>query len=112
MKKLNKKPKILDTNDAKIFAARIRDLKDEVEEEELHGNDKFDWSVARVGDIGSDSWNAQMQEIDLELEKLQAQYAKSTAAKSIKRMQQLAGIAMPKVEALAVKQAKRQPKEL
>lgn len=107
MKKLNKKKKILNTNDAKTFAARIRDFEAEIEEEELHGNEKFDWSVARVGDVDSDSWNAQMQEIELELERVQAQYAKSAAAKALRRMKHLAGIAMPKVEALALKQAKK-----
>lgn len=107
MKKLNKKPKILDTNDAKTFAAKIRDLEDEIEEEELHSDDKFDWRSIKVGEVGSDSWNTNTQEIELELEKQQAQHTKSTIAKSIKRMKQLAGIAMPKVDALAVKQAKK-----
>lgn len=111
MKNKDGNHKILDGEKACRTAADIQDFEDEIEAEELLGNDKFDWRVARVGDVGSDSWNANMQEIDLELKKLQAQHAKSTAAKNIKRMQQLAGIAMPKVEALAVKQAKRQPKK-
>ena len=54
MKKLNKKPKILNTNDAKTFAAKIRDLEDEIEEEELHSDDKFDWRSIKVGEVGSD----------------------------------------------------------
>jgi len=109
-KKNDKKQKLCEqTNvkDTSEFTAHIRDLEDEIEEEELHGNDKFDWRVARVGDVGSDSWNAQMQEIELELERLRTQSVKSAAAKALRRMKHLAGIAMPKVEALALKQAKK-----
>ena len=106
MKKLNKKKKILNTNDAKTFAAKIRDLEDEIEEE-IHSGDKFDWRSIKVGEVGSDSWNTNTQEIELELERLRTQSVKSAAAKALRRMKQLAGIAMPKVEALALKQAKK-----
>lgn len=107
MKKLNKKPKILNTNDAKTFAARIRDLEDEIKKEELHSDDKFDWRSIKVGEVGSDSWNTNTQEIELELERLRTQSVKSAAAKALRRMKHLAGIAMPKVESLALKQAKK-----
>jgi hypothetical protein len=107
MKKKNGNHKILDGEKACSTAADIRDFEAEIEAEELHGNDKCDWRVARVGDVGSDSWNANMQEIELELENLQTRSIKSAVTKHIKRMKQLAGIAMPKVEALALKQAKK-----
>jgi len=107
MKKLNKKPKILNTNDAKTFAARIRDLEDEIKKEELHSDDKFDWRSIKVGEVGSDSWNTNTQEIELELERLRTQSVKSAAAKALRRIKHLAGIAMPKVESLALKQAKK-----
>ena len=107
MKKKNGKQSRLDAGKACKFTAYIRDLEKEIEDEELHGNGKFDWRVARVGDVCSDSWNANMQEIELELENLQTRSIKSAVTKDIKRMKQLAGIAMPKVEALALKQAKK-----
>lgn len=107
MKKKNGSHKILDVEKACSTAADIRDLKDEIEAEELHGNDKFDWRSNKVGEVGSDSWNTNTQEIELELDRLRAQSVKSAAAKALRRMKQLAGIAMPKVEALAAKQAKK-----
>ena len=60
MKKKNGNHKILDVEKACSAAADIQDFETEIEAEELHGNDKFDWRVARVGDVGSDSWNAHM----------------------------------------------------
>lgn len=96
---------------AREFAADIRKLKNEVETEELNSDSKHDWRHARVGNVGSETWNAQMQEIELELEKQKTKQANKTKSKDIQRMEQLAGIAKPKVEALAVKQAKRQLKK-
>ncbi len=102
----------LSADEAKAFAANVGKLETEIESEELYGGGKYDWSVARVGDVGSDSWNMQMQEMDLELEKLQAKAGQKTKAKELQRLQQLAGIAKPHVDALAKKQAKRQIKKL
>ncbi len=53
-----------------------------------------------------------MQEIDLELEKLRARHAKNKRLKELRRIKELAGIAKPHVEALALKQVKRLPKKL
>lgn len=111
MKNLNNKRKILSADEAKTFAAHIEKLENEIEAEEIHDDGDVDWRVRRVGDVGSDSWNAQMQEIDLELEKLQAKTAHKTKADEIQRMKQLAGIAKPHVEALAHRQVKKLTKK-
>ena len=109
MTKLNEQ---LSADEAKAFAAKIEKLANEVETEKLHGDSKYDWRVARVGDVGSDNWNDQMQEIDLELEKLEAKHARNAKTKELQRIKQLAGIAKPQVDALALKQATRQTKKL
>ncbi len=108
----NKKRKIQNADEAKVFAAHIEKLENEIETEKLYDESDIDWHVARVGEIGSDSWNMHMQEIDLELEKVQARQAHKTKVKEIQRIKQLAGIAGEKVDALAAKQAKRQIKKL
>jgi len=104
MKNMNEQ---LSADEAKAFAAQIEKFENEIEAEEQRGDEKKDWRVARVGDVGSDSWNMSMQEIDLELEKLRARDAHKTKADEIHRIKQLAGIAKPHVEALALKQAKK-----
>ena len=109
MTKMNEQ---LSADEAKAFAAKVGKLADEVEVEKLCGDSKYDWRVARVGDVGSATWNDQMQEIDLELEKLKAKHASNAKAKELQRIKQLAGIAKPQIDALALKQAKRQTKKL
>jgi len=99
-------------DEAKAFIAHIEKLKNEIETEKLYNDGNINWRVARVGDVGSKSWNMHMQEIDLELERLQAQQAHNAKIKEIQRIKQLAGIAGEKVDALATKQAKRQIKKL
>ena len=111
MKNKNRKSGKLVVEKACSTAAKIRDFKIEIEYEELHSGDKFDWRVASVGDVGSDSWDANMQEIELELERLRTQHANKTRSQELQRITQLAGIAKPKVEALALKQMKRQTKK-
>jgi len=100
----------LNADKAKAFTARIEKFEKEIEAEELHDGGKYDWNVARVGEVGSDSWNMNMQEVELELDKKLAQHAKSTNFKELQRIKQLAGIAKPHVEALALKHAKRKSK--
>lgn len=109
MAKMNEQ---ISADEAKAFAAQIEKFEKEIEAEELHGGSKYDWRLMRVGDVGSDSWNMNMQEIELELEKLRARDAHKTKTEKLNRIKQLAGIAKPKVKALAVKQAKRRPKKL
>jgi len=102
----------LNADEVKAYAARVEKFEKEIEAEEQRGDEKSDWRVARVGDVGSDSWNMNMQEIDLELEKLRARHAKNKRLKELRRIKELAGIAKPHVEALALKQVKRLPKKL
>lgn len=109
MPKINEQ---LSAHAAKAFATYIEKLENEIEIEEWYGGGKYDWRVARVGDVGSDSWNMNMQEIDLELEKLRARNVRKTKTEELNRIKQLAGIAKPHVKALATKQAKRLPKKL
>ena len=99
-------------DEAKAFAAQIEKFEKEIEAEELHGGSKYDWRLMRVGDVGSDSWNMNMQEIELELEKLRARDAHKTKTTKVKRIKELAGIVKPHVKSLALKQAKRRPKKL
>jgi len=101
----------LSSDEAKAFASQIGKLENEVEAEELYGSSGFDWRVTRVGEVGSDSWNMHMQEIELELEKKLAQQAAQAKIKELNRIKELAGIAKPEVEALATKQSKRQIKK-
>ena len=100
----------LGTGEVKAFAKWIEKLEKEIEEQELNGGAKYDWRVARVGNVDSESWNEHMQEIELELEKMAAARFNSASAKELQRIKQLAGIAKPHVAALATKQAKRQIK--
>jgi len=102
----------LNADEAKAFAVQIKKLESKIEEEELNGDDSIDWRVAHVGDVGSNSWNLQMQEIELELEKKLVQQLEAAKAKELQRLKKLAGIAKPHVEALALKQVKRPPKKL
>jgi hypothetical protein len=97
-------------DEAKAFIAHIEKLKNEIETEKLYNDGNINWRVARVGDVGSKSWNMHMQEIDLELEKLQTRQAHNSKTDEIKRIKQLAGIVDVKVDDLATKQAKRRPK--
>ena len=99
-------------DEAKVFAAHIEKMENEIETEKLYDDGDVDWRVRRFGDVGSDSWNMHMQEIDLELEKLQAQKSHKAKIKEIQRIKQLAGIAGEEVDALAAKHAKRQIKKL
>lgn len=99
-------------DDAKAFATKIENLEKEIADEETSDDGKIDWRVMRFGDVGSDSWNMHTQELNLELEKLKAQHAHETKSQELNRLKQLAGIAMPHVETLAIKQAKRQIKKL
>jgi len=109
MKNLNEQ---LSADEVKAFAAKIEKFENEIEAEERRGDEKRDWRVARVGDVSSDSWNMNMQEIELELEKLRARDARKTKTEELNRIKQLAGIAKPKIKALALKQANRRPKKL
>ena len=109
MKNLNEQ---LSADEAKAFAAKIEKFENEIEAEEQRGDEKRDWRVARVGDVGSDSWNMNMQEIELELERLRARDARKTKTEELNRIKQLAGIAKPKIKVLALKQAKRRSKKL
>ena len=109
MAKMNEQ---ISADEAKAFAAQIEKFEKEIEAEELHGGSKYDWRLMRVGDVGSDSWNMNMQEIELELEKLRARDAHKTKTEHLQRIKELSGIAKPHVKSLALKQAKRRPKKL
>ena len=109
MAKMNEQ---LSADEVKAFAANIDKFEKEIEAEEQRGDEKRDWRVARVGDVGSDSWNMSVQEIELELEKLRARKASKTEIAKVKRLKELAGIAKPHVKSLALKQAKRRSKKL
>ena len=109
MAKMNEQ---ISADEAKAFVAKIGNFENEIEAEELHGGGKYDWRVARVGDVGSDSWNMNMQEIELELEKQTARDAQKAKTEHLQRIKELAGIAKPHVKSLALKQAKRRPKKL
>lgn len=109
MAKMNEQ---LNAEEAKAFAADIEKFEKEIEAEKQRGDEKRDWRVARVGDVGSDSWNMNAQEIDLELEKLRARKASKTETAKVKRLKELAGIAKPHVTKLALKQAKRRSQKL
>lgn len=104
MKKLNEQHS---ADEAKAFAAQIEKFEKEIEAEELRGGSKYDWRLMRVGDVGSDSWNMNMQEIELELEKLRARKASKTETAKVKRIKELAGIAKPHVKSLVLKQVKK-----
>ena len=97
-------------DEAKAFIAHIEKLKNEIEAEKFYDAGNINWRVARVDELGSDSWNMHMQEIDLELEKLQTRQAHNSKTDEIKRIKQLAGIVDVKVDALATKQANVAPK--
>jgi len=109
MKKMDEK---LSAKQTRALAVKIKKFQHEIETEEIGDDDSIDWRVAHVGDVGSDSWDMQLQEIELELEKKLTQHIKAEKAKKLQRLRQQAKIAKPHVEALALKQEKRKSKKL